>query len=120
MRAQSSGEWPGSSVTWRLGRAGLDECVGGGARPEDAGTREEPGGGRRLGAGPRARCAELAAGNWPSVGGRGAGRGGGGIIALAAGGDVSSDSEKVGGGADVDEGCVAFALGVVGESGSWI
>lgn len=100
----------------------MDVCVGGGARPlpppEDAGDREE--GGPRLGAGPRARWAELAAGNWPSVGGRGPcasrGTGGGGImddtedgegtlggrdVAVGRGGggiESVADSEKVGGG----------------------
>ena len=85
----------------------MEECVGGGARPDNppAGALEEPGGGSRLGAGPLARCAELAAGNWLSVGGRdddeGVGRGGGGIMALAdglAGGGGSVEREKLGGG----------------------
>lgn len=61
MRAQSRGEWPGVNRTLRLGFFGFDECVGGGARPEDGAARPPPG--PRLGTGPRARCAELAAGN---------------------------------------------------------
>jgi hypothetical protein len=35
MRAQSSGEWPGERRTLRLGFLGMEEWVGGGARPED-------------------------------------------------------------------------------------
>ncbi len=125
MRAQSSGEWPGSSVTCRLGLAGMDVCVGGGARPpppED--------GGPRLGTGPRARWAELAAGNWLSTGGRGAadnrdGRGGGGImedaedgfgVGRGGGGMDPVEREKLGGGGIL--GCTAVAFGVVGDSSS--
>jgi hypothetical protein len=38
-RAQSRGEWPGSRVTFRLGFAGLELWVGGGARVEVPGCR---------------------------------------------------------------------------------
>jgi hypothetical protein len=60
MRAQSSGEWPGVRRTLRLGLFGFEECVGGSARPEEL---EVDAIGLRLGIGPRARWAELAAGN---------------------------------------------------------
>lgn len=65
--------------TLRLGLEGLEEWEGGGARPEDMG-------GPRFGVGPRARWAELGAGNWARDGGRPAGggmrpgAGGGGIM----------------------------------------
>lgn len=80
MRAQSRGEWPGSSVILREGFAGLEESVGGGAREEDGRMGlllVMPRGGR----GPRARWAELGAGKGARVGGgRRFGRGGGGIV----------------------------------------
>ena len=83
-RAQSNGEQPGSRSTLREGLAGFVVCVGGGARPGD--SDEE--GGPRLGSGPLARWAELAAGNWGSVGmrfveegeGEEVGGGGGGMV----------------------------------------
>lgn len=117
IRAQSSGECPGSSVTCRLGLFGLDECVGGGARP--AGAR--PPDGPRFGTGPRARCAELAAGNCASVGGFG----GGGIVDGCSGRGggrmevgLSGEIVKLGGGI-ADAGATS-AFGVVGDSGSSI
>lgn len=125
MRAQSSGEWPGSRVTLRLGFEGAAECVGGGARPPPP-----PPPAPRLGMGARARCAELAAGNWASVGGRGrdwVGSGGGGIKAEA---DVDVDAGAVDC-VEVDNVGTVFgasgvmekvggdpAFGVVGDSGS--
>lgn len=79
-------------TTWRLGLEGLAESVGGGARPE-----EDAEGAPRLGAGPRARCAELGAGNWLREGmrplERGEGRGGGGIMLLEV---VGSARERLG------------------------
>lgn len=33
-RAQSSGEWPGCRLTWRVGFLGIEVAVGGGMRPE--------------------------------------------------------------------------------------
>lgn len=58
--------------------------MGGGARPDDE-DKDEGAAKPRLGAGPRARWAELGAGNWLREGmrlldRRGEGRGGGGII----------------------------------------
>jgi hypothetical protein len=38
-RAQSRGEWPGVRRTFLRGLAGIEVCVGGGARPEDIGFR---------------------------------------------------------------------------------
>lgn len=79
---------------------GLAESVGGGARPE-----EDAEGPPRLGAGPRARCAELGAGNWLREGmrplGRDEGRGGGGIMLFKVGGgiillEVGSTRERLG------------------------
>lgn len=84
------------SMTFRFGLAGLEVCVGGGARPPED---EEEARGLRFGRGPRARWAELAAGNIGrrlggdapgggirpgavSVGFDGVGREGGGIIDL--------------------------------------
>lgn len=82
MRAQSRGEWPGVSRTLRLGFDGFDEWVGGGARPPP--RSEDDGAGPRLGVGPRARWAELAAGNCARDGTRPEGGrrpgGGGGIM----------------------------------------
>lgn len=117
MRAQSNGEWPGSSRTLRLGLEGLDECVGGGASPE------EEAGGPRFGTGPCARWGEFAAGNWlrdgmrPGCGMRRAGGGGGGGIAELAAFwvDGSGDSEKLGTGSD---GAAGSAFGVVCSSAS--
>lgn len=94
--------------------------MGGGARPPLDGGAGRP----RLGTGPRARCAELAAGNWLSVGGRG----GGGIMDVEAedadgpvgrggGGMDSVEREKVGGGGTLLGDCTAVAFGVVGDSG---
>lgn len=37
--AQSNGEWPGVSSTFLRGFAGMDVCLGGGARPEEGGPR---------------------------------------------------------------------------------
>lgn len=95
---------------------------------------EEEDGRPRLGTGPRARWAELAAGNWPSVGGRAGAEsrgGGGGImdeadaeddveaVGRGGGGIDSVEREKVGGGSGMlATGCMAFAFGVVGDSGS--
>lgn len=77
------------SITLRLGLAGLEESVGGGARPEE--DAEEP----RSGAGPRARWAELGAGNWLREGmrplERDEGRGGGGIMM-----EAGSERERLG------------------------
>lgn len=74
-RAQSRGEWPGVRSTARRGLAGGVVCVGGGASPLEGGRRfgrgEREFGRVRLDVGcgcslrvggPRARCAELAAG----------------------------------------------------------
>lgn len=104
--------------------------MGGGARPPEADEDTGPPP-PRLGAGPRARWAELGAGNWPRDGtrpgerGDNFGGGGGGIImeAGALGGTApvelssssSAASEKLGTGRG--EGA-AVALGVVGDSGS--
>lgn len=87
--------------------------MGGGARPDD----EDDAAGPRLGAGPRARWAELGAGNWLSegmrpLGERGEGRGGGGIIEDA----ESAERERLG--TAPCDGFVAWALGVEGDSGS--
>ncbi|CAG9988414.1 unnamed protein product [Clonostachys byssicola] len=96
----------------------MDECVGGGARPEE---------GPRFGVGPRARWAELAAGNCARRGGF-AGRGGGGISDGAEPCDgaeedagteseySSSPIEKLGTGC---EGIAGDALGVVCSSPCW-
>lgn len=104
MRAQSSGERPARKATLRLGFWGLDECVGGGARPPEDGFRRP-----RLGTGPRARCAEPGAGNRGS-------RPGGGITEKPGVGGESSDKEKRG---TACRDVVAEAFGVVGLSGSW-
>lgn len=116
MRAQSKGEQPGSSMTLRLGFWGFEECDGGGARP----LGESDDGGPRLGTGPRARCIELAAGNWPRDGTRPAegmrpGAGGGGIMEPRELVEIGSERVKLGTGC---EGIFAVALGVVASSGS--
>ncbi|CAH0015030.1 unnamed protein product [Clonostachys rhizophaga] len=98
----------------------MDECVGGGASPEEEGPR--------FGVGPRARWAELAAGNCARRGGF-AGRGGGGIkdglepcdgAEKEDAGTVSEYSsspiEKLGTGC---EGIAGDALGVVCSSPGW-
>lgn len=88
--------------------------MGGGARPDD---EDEDAARPRLGAGPRARWAELGAGNWLREGmrpldGRGEGRGGGGIIEVA----ESAERERLG--TAFCDGFAAWALGVEGDSGS--
>lgn len=50
-RAQSRGEWPGVSKTFLRGFAGMEVCVGGGARPVDVGLRFGKGACVRFGAG---------------------------------------------------------------------
>jgi hypothetical protein len=143
-RAQSSGEWPGSSTTLRDGLAGLDECVGGGASVDVPGCRAALA--RLLG---RARALAPALGDGMSdelftllsVGGRG----GGGIRLVRAGGGgaMMGAVERVGkagtvasvasltraraaaeAGGDEDalsrasKGTETRALGVVGDDGS--
>lgn len=51
-RAQSKGEWPGVRRTFLRGFAGMEVCVGGGARPVDVGLRFGSGPEVRFGAGP--------------------------------------------------------------------
>ena len=98
-------------MTLRLGFVGFEVFVGGGASPDDEPAEA---GGPRLGRGPRARCAELAAGNCGRRLGVGFGRGGGGMEDTgAAGAGGSSEREKLGTGWAGSDG---VALGVVCSS----
>ena len=102
-------------MTLRLGFEGLEECVGGGARPAPApGERDEDARGSLLGRGPRARWAELRAGKAGGArleGERVGGRGGGGIMDDELLGDGSRESDGMG-----VLGLAAEALGVVWDS----
>lgn len=128
-RAQSIGEWPGVNFTCLEGLAGLEECVGGGARVEVPGARlgtgrerfgEGAGEGRReepfLDAGARVgmrrACVAgtgggaMAEGDGPTVdedtGARGRARGGGGGIRSDAVGGLVAEWGGEGGEVPID------------------
>ena len=102
-RAQSSGEHPGSSVTFRDGFDGLLVCVGGGARVEVPGCRANCWGAPRGGRGDgRGGAESVDEGEDPgigfSVGGARRVGGGGGGISCEAGAGAGAESEGMGGG----------------------